>query len=108
MIYMKFDYIDYISTGIRDILLWKCEWTTNGQTDGLGMPNYCHANTSLWAFGSGELNRKLRRQGELNPPIFLCLKQSRSYQNDLAYIQKVKKTAHVIFCFSSFDTDWKF
>ena len=87
----------------------KCEWTTtNGQTDGLGMPNYCNANTSLWAFGSGDLKRKLRRHGEPNPPIFLCLKQSRSYQNDLAYIQNVKKTAQVIFCFLSFDTNWKF
>ena len=38
----------------------------------------------------------------------LCLKQSRSYQNSLAYIQNVKKTAQVIFCFSSFDTNWKF
>ena len=78
MIYMKFDHI--WPTDIRDILLLKCEWTTNGQTDGLGMPNYCPANTA------GELKRKLRRQGEPNPPIFLCLKQSRSYLNDLTYI----------------------
>ena len=45
MLYMKFDYI--WSTDMRDILLGKCEWTTNGWTDGLGMPDYCHANTSL-------------------------------------------------------------
>ena len=38
------------------------------------------------------LKKKLRSQGEPNPPIFLCLKQSRSYQNDLACIQNVKKT----------------
>ena len=41
--------------------------------------------------GSGELKRKLRGQGEPNPPIFVCLKQSRCYQNDLACIKHVKK-----------------
>ena len=65
--------------------------------DGLGMPNYCHINTSL---ETGELKRLFRRQGEPNPSNFLCLKHSRSYQNDLACIQNVKKTALVIFCFS--------
>ena len=45
MLYMKFDYIWL--TDIRDILLQKFKWTSNGLTDGLGMPNYCHANTSL-------------------------------------------------------------
>ena len=66
----------------------------------------CHTNTSL---GLGEPKRHFRRQGEPNPPIFLCLKQSRCYQNDLACIQNVKKTtlSLVIFCFSSFDKNLK-
>ena len=72
--------------------------------DGLGMPNHCHINTS---FEPGDLKRHLRRQGEPNLSIFLSLKQSRSYQNDLACIQNVKKTALVIFSFLSFDTNWK-
>ena len=36
--------------------------------------------------------------------IDILLKQFRSYQNDLACIQNVKKTVLAIFCFSSFDT----
>ena len=47
-------------------------------------------------FGSGEQNRQLRGQMVSNPLIFLCLKQFRSYQNDLACIQNVKKTALAI------------
>ena len=77
----------------------------NGQpTDGLGTPNHCHINTSFEPL-PGEQKRQLKEQGEPNPSIFLCLKQSRNYQNALAFIQNVKKTALVIFCFSSFDTN---
>ena len=81
----------------------------NGQpTDELaiGTPNHCHINTSIEPL-PGELKRQLKGQGEPNPSIFLCVKQSRTYQNALAFIQNVKKTALVIFCFSSFDTNWK-
>ena len=75
-------------------------------TDGLVTPNHCNINTSFEPL-PGELKRQLTGQGEPNPSIFLCLKQSRSYQNALAFIQNVKKTALVIFCFSPFDTNWK-
>ena len=104
-LYMKLNHI--CPTDIRDILLWKCKQKTmtDKETDRWGTPDNCHTNST---FGLSELKRQLKRQRVPNPSIFLCLNQFRSYQNDLACIQNVKKTALAIFCFSSFDTSWKF
>ena len=43
------------------ILQRKCKLSTDGWTDRLGTPNYCHAYTSLWAFGSRELKREVEK-----------------------------------------------
>ena len=64
------------------------------------MPNHCHTNIC-----TSHEPKKAAEDARGAKSFHLLMF---SYQNDLACIGKVKKTALAInFCFSSFDTNWK-